>query len=55
VVDPWPFTKGEIVTEVGARRVGRGPYGSVEEFRAAYARAGEERVRFVVQSRQGQA
>jgi hypothetical protein len=51
VVDPWPFGEGEIVTEVAARRVGRGPYGTVEEFRAAYAGASEERMGLVVRGR----
>jgi hypothetical protein len=46
--EPWPFDREEIATEMPARRVRGGAFGSVEEFREAYGKARVEGVRLVV-------
>jgi hypothetical protein len=47
-LDPWPFDQAEMSFEVPARRVGRGPYASVEALREAYGAAKVEGLRLTV-------
>lgn len=47
-VGPWPFDEPALAAEVPCRRVAGGPFENEPAFRAAYATAPAERVRFEV-------
>jgi hypothetical protein len=49
-LDPWPFDRTPLACEVPARRVGRGPYKNVDDFRRAYRAARVEPILLTVQS-----
>lgn len=48
VLDPWPFDQPMMTFEVPARRVRKQPFGSLEEFHAAYRAATPEPLRLTV-------
>jgi hypothetical protein len=47
-IEPWPFEEAILKLEVPARSVGKGPFGSVDEFRGMYANAPAERLAVIV-------